>query len=54
MKNAYYRRIPAFFNPETAEIKGRNWFYDILIEINIYIDFKILGIDYLPILVEEE
>ena len=52
MKRAFYRKIPCFYNEQTGEIKGRNKIYDILIDINIFIDFEILGIEYLPIKVE--
>jgi hypothetical protein len=53
MKKAYYRRIPAYFDPETNEIMGRNKFYDILIDINIWIDFQILNLEELPVWIEE-
>ena len=33
-KNAHYRNIPAYFNIEESAIEGRNWFYDLLIDIN--------------------
>lgn len=42
-KNAYYRKIPAYYNLKTDELKGRNWFYDILI------DSKILMLEEFPI-----
>ena len=53
MKKARYRGIPAYFNLETNEIQGRNWIYDILIEINIWIDVNIVEIEEFPILIEE-
>lgn len=52
-KRAYYRKIPAYFNEETLEIRGRNKFYNWLIAINIWIDINIVGIDEFPILVEK-
>lgn len=52
-KLAYYRRIPAYFNEDTNELKGRSFFYDLLISINIFIDNEILRIDHFPILIEE-
>ncbi len=51
-KKAFQRKIPCYYNEETHEIKGRNWFYDQLVGINIFIDFEILGIVELPILVK--
>lgn len=50
---AYYRSIPAYFNEDTCEIIGRNWFYDKLIALNIWWDFEILQIEELPILLEK-
>jgi hypothetical protein len=52
--NAYYRRIPAYYNPETHEIEGRNWFYSKLIDLNVWIDFNVIMVDYLPIYVETD
>ncbi len=52
-KIAYYRRIPAYFNPKTNELKGRNLFFDLLISVNIFIDTEILKIDHFPILIKE-
>jgi len=54
MKKAYYRKIPCYFDSDTNEILGRNIFYDILIDINIWIDFTLLGIEELPIWIEED
>jgi hypothetical protein len=42
MRKAYYRRIPVYFNPDTTELEGRNWFYSILANIMIYIDAYII------------
>lgn len=53
-KRAHYREIPCFFNPQTNDIEGRNWFYDKLIEINIWFDFNILWLEELPIWVETD
>lgn len=53
MKRAYYRSIPAYFNPETFELEGRNWFYSLLIDLNIWIDVNIIKVDEFPILIEE-
>lgn len=54
MKKAYYRMIPAFFDPKTNEIKGRNWFYSFLIDLNIWFDVNVVKVEEFPILVEEE
>jgi hypothetical protein len=52
-KRAYYRSIPAYFNTDTNDIMGRNWFYDVLIEINLWVDVHIVGVQEFPILIEE-
>lgn len=54
MKKAYYRNIPAYFNPANNELCGRNWFYDKLIDINIFFDVHIVRVTEFPILIEEE
>jgi hypothetical protein len=50
---ARYRKIPAYFNPEINELVGRNWFYDVLIRVNIWIDVHIVGIEEFPIEIED-
>ncbi len=54
MKRAYYRSIPCYFNPLTNEIMGRNWFWDILIDVNLWIDVDLLGLEDLTIWIEED
>jgi len=53
MKRAYYRGIPAYFDPETNELIGRNMFYDLLIDINIWIDVYVINIEEFPIHIEK-
>jgi len=53
MKKAYYRGIPCYYNPLTGDLEGRNWFWDKLVDINLYIDFEILGLEELPIYIKE-
>lgn len=53
MKNAKYRWIPCWFDEETHEIMGKNWYYDVLIELNIWFDFSVLKLDELPIWIED-
>ncbi len=52
MRNANYRGIPCWYNPVTDELKGRNWFYDLLVSCNIWWDINVLCIESLPIWVE--
>lgn len=51
-RKAKYRKIPAYFDMETNELYGTNWFYDKLIELNIWFDVNIIGVESLPIEVE--
>jgi len=37
MKGSYWG-IPIYFNPENNEVKGRNWFFDFLISIVVWVD----------------
>ena len=53
-KLAYYRRIPAYYNPSTDELMGRNWFYDQLIELNVWFDIYVFNLEELPILVKTD
>lgn len=53
-RKAYYRQIPAYFNMQTNDIEGRNWLYDKLIDINLWIDIYIVGVDGFPIVVEDD
>ena len=54
MQKGYYRWIPIYLDPIDNTLQGRNWFYDILVHANIWIDFEILNIDELPIWIEED
>lgn len=54
MKKAYYRRIPCFFNAETGDIKGRNFFYDALLDIIIWLDVHVFQVEGFPVFEEEE
>ena len=53
IKKAYYRKIPCYFNIETSELWGRNWFYDILVDINIWIDVHIVQVEGFSIYIED-
>ena len=53
-KKAHYRSIPAWFDEENNEIFGRNWFCDILIDINIWLDVNVFQVEDFPIYIEEE
>lgn len=54
MKNGTYRRIPVYFNEDTGELVGKNWFYDKLVSLNLWWDVSVLGLEYLPIWIEED
>jgi len=53
-KNAYYRRIPCFFNENTSELTGRNKFYSFLLDCMIWIDIHVFNEEGFPIWVEQE
>ena len=50
--NAFYRSVPCYYDIVSGEIVGRNWFYDLLIGINVWWDFKVLNLQELPIWLE--
>ena len=50
--NAKYRGIPCWYNKFNEEIKGKNLFYDILIDIAIWIDINIIEVEEFPIWIE--
>ena len=54
MKKAYYHKVPCYFNPETGELSGRNWFMDLIIEALVYIDVYILEVDEFKIYVKKD
>lgn len=51
-RKAHYRAIPAWFDESTGELEGRNWFYEILIEINVWLDVNVFDVEDFPIWVE--
>lgn len=54
MKKATYRSIPCYFDRHTNLLIGRNWFYDLLVRINIWLDYNVLGIEDLPVYIQED
>lgn len=56
MKKGFYRGIPVWVNVEnsySAEIRGRNWFYDKLVNIMVWIDVEIIMVDGFDIWIED-
>lgn len=49
MKKAYYRSIPAYFNPDTGELVGRSWIWNLLVDLNLFIDLTVLSLPEVPI-----
>lgn len=48
-KKGHYRKIPIIITDmldDGMEFQGKNWFYNILVELNIWWDFFVL--EYLP------
>jgi hypothetical protein len=53
MKEAYYRSIPCYYDDDTHELHGRNWFYNILLDVTLWFDVEILQIEEFPIWIDE-
>jgi len=53
-RSAIYRGIPCWFSYDNNELRGKNIFYDRLVEWNCWWDFIVLGLPELPILVQED
>jgi hypothetical protein len=56
MKRGYYRRIPVFVKELAgggAEVEGRNWFYNILVDIMLWIDIEIIMVEEFDVWIEE-
>lgn len=51
-RNARYKRIPCWYDPVTDLLAGKNWFYDILVEIGIWYDVNIRQVEEFDIWVE--
>lgn len=55
-KKGHYRRIPIIItdilDDGGMEFQGKNWFYNILVDLNIWWDFFVLELEELPIYVE--
>ena len=52
LKNARYRGIPCYWNPINDEIVGKNWLYDLLIDIALWVDINVINVDEFPLWVE--
>lgn len=53
-KKAYYHGVPCMFNEVTKEIYGRNWFYDILVQLNIWLDVNVFEVEGFEIYIEKD
>jgi len=51
-KNSSYRGIPCWYNPVNDEIRGKNWFYDLMVSACLWFDEKVLALDSFPIWVD--
>jgi hypothetical protein len=52
IKKAKYRNIPCLYNNVNDELIGTNWFYNILLDIIIWIDINIFQIEEFPLWIE--
>jgi hypothetical protein len=53
-KRAKYRGIPCWYNEQTDELRTNNWLYGVLVNINLWVDFQLLGLEKLPIWIIED
>jgi len=53
-KDAKYMGIPCWFNPETNELIGKNWLYDKLLQLAIWVDINIIMVESFPIKVKND
>lgn len=53
-RKAFYRGIPCYYNPCNDMLWGRNWLYEILLNVTIWIDINVVNIDEFPIWIEED
>jgi hypothetical protein len=51
-QKARYRRIPCFFNKDTNELIGRNFLYNILMNIVLWFDINIIYVENFNIMLE--
>lgn len=60
MKRARYHSIPIWFDEQTGEMKPRSVFflqymwYDLLIDINVWLDVHVFQVEEFPIWMEEK
>lgn len=54
MKKARYHNIPCWYESATRDLFGRNWFYDVLVDINKWLDVYIFEVEELEIKIEGE
>jgi hypothetical protein len=54
MLKAKYSGIPTYFDPMTNKLVGRNWFYNILLEIILWLDVNIFKVDTFKIDIEDK
>ena len=52
IKKGTYHGIPCLYNPVTEELGGVNWWTDILVCINIWLDYEVFMLKELPIWID--
>jgi len=53
-RKAYYRIIPCYYNPINDELWGRNWFWDFVLGIVLWVDVNILEVEGFSIHIEKD
>lgn len=54
MYKAHYHGIPCYFNPDTHELRGRNWFTDKIVFFLIWFDYYMLYLDELDVYIDSD
>lgn len=54
MVKARYNGLKVYYDLETQEIWGRNFFWAVLVNLSLWIDVKILGLEFVDITMEED
>lgn len=52
-KPATFHGIPCWFNEHSGELHGRNWFYDIFVVFNLWLDVHVFDVEDFQIWVDD-
>ena len=52
IRTAKYHGCKCYFDDETNELQGRNWLWDWLVSINLWLDLNVFGLEELPVWID--